>query len=277
MMGIAENLRNAVSEERILECNAFPRTIGKECRSFDSCKECSKAVLNGIADAIEAELADAIGEAKREAMAKAVGSAIVNNLYGKHESQLPEGIEWPRFEDGELVKFGDRYSEWGKIPVGHEDTVSSIHFKTSGFRLNGTRDKYTYNYGEPVQRPEPEVLDADGVPIKVGDTVYGVESGREVKVMNITADIQYSISTEDARGLKWRYEPKSITHRKPDTQEAIDADAEKDPCDYFGMMGKTCGSCDVFEKFNNGYISDVCYSEQTKDLLRRQRKLMGGE
>ena len=30
-------------------------------------------------------------------------------------------------------------------------------------------------YGERVKRPAPEVLDADGVPIKVGDTVYFVD------------------------------------------------------------------------------------------------------
>ena len=38
--------------------------------------------------------------------------------------QLPEGIEWPRFEDGELVKFGDEFEK----PNGGIESVECVSF-----------------------------------------------------------------------------------------------------------------------------------------------------
>ena len=44
------------------------------------------------------------------------------------ERQLPEGVEWPRFEDGELVKIGDAYEK----ASGTTGVVTSIHLRQYG-------------------------------------------------------------------------------------------------------------------------------------------------
>ena len=57
----------------------------------------------------------------------------------------------------------------------------------------------------------------------------------------------------------------------PDSQERIDEDAEKAPCDYFGHSGKFCIGCPAY----GGTTIASCMRRQTSDLLRRQRELNG--
>ena len=76
-------------------------------------------------------------------------------------------------------------------------------------------------YGERVKRPAPEVLDADGVPIKVGDTVYFVDGdARALTVECIDAnggepavDLVYA-----GQILRWHSaNPEKLTHERPDS------------------------------------------------------------
>lgn len=79
-----------------------------------------------------------------------------------------------------------------------------------------------------VKRPEPEVLDADGVPIKVGDTVYS-ESGKELVVERV--DSVRNENNENCGNIVWCGEylddfqisrlASQLTHRKPDTLESV--------------------------------------------------------
>ena len=202
----------------------------------------------------------------------------IRNAVKNAKPQLPEGIEWPRYESGELVKFGDRFVGYhAKSDREHEDTVGSISFKQTGYYVNGLVNRHTYAYGEPLKRPEPEVLDADGVPIKVGDTVYSTGSGREFKVTEIDNSSSWSICVEDIDGNNWRHMSKYLTHRKPDTQKDIDADATKTACLYFNRENPY--KCDECPQRNDGVNVDyeTCKIAQIRDLLARQRKLMGGE
>ena len=86
---------------------------------------------------------------------------------------MPEGMEWlieawPRFEDGEPVRFSDDFERYGE-----ESVVSFATMYSDGsFALNFR----AYSKGEHVNRPAPKVLDADGVEIRVGDTVYFVDA-----------------------------------------------------------------------------------------------------
>lgn len=73
---------------------------------------------------------------------------------------------WPRFEDGEPVMIGDEVDGLGGeiIEVYIAEDAAAI--------WNNFANHMHLSLGERVKRPAPKVLDADGVEIKVGDTVY---------------------------------------------------------------------------------------------------------
>lgn len=73
---------------------------------------------------------------------------------------------WPRFEDGEPVMIGDEVDGLGGeiIEVYIAEDAAAI--------WNNYGNHMHLSLGERVNRPAPKVLDADGVKIKVGDTVY---------------------------------------------------------------------------------------------------------
>lgn len=121
---------------------------------------------------------------------------------------------WPKFEDGEYVWIGDDVSGMD---------VRSFVFTESGVMVTNLTSVPAYGecrkYGEPLKRPAPKVLDADGVEIKVGDTVYDTElvNGDKFTVESIdkNGDVR-------ARGGKCILTQSSVafTHMQP----AIDAD-----------------------------------------------------
>lgn len=90
---------------------------------------------------------------------------------------------WPRYDDGEPVWFGDGAA----VNVGNI-AIEAIEF-TDGcaYVKDGACGDYNtlVQVFKHVKRPAPEVLDADGVEIKVGDTVYELETGEEYKVERV--------------------------------------------------------------------------------------------
>lgn len=101
----------------------------------------------------------------------------------------------PLFEDGEPVYIGAEIDDRkrGKLEV------SRICYTDGGFYFNNSRGSngrkmkgITYKYGERVGRPKQPVLDADGVPIEEGDTMYG--TGREQH--RYTVQVPYSVNEE---------------------------------------------------------------------------------
>lgn len=172
----------------------------------------------------------------------------IRNAVKGAKPQLPEGIEWPRFEDGELVKFGDKFEH-----DGITDTVEQFTFREAGFWVYGNGDPAweLYSWGEPVKRPEPEVLDVDGVPIKVGDTVWDGK-GNSHEVISIESrdeDEQIVWCGEYLGSIKFCYVANELTHRKPDTFESVVAEmlADFDNNDsievdgYFDRLRKLLG------------------------------------
>lgn len=86
----------------------------------------------------------------------------------------------PRFEDGEPVQFGDS-------PVGLDGVEKFIFVRSCGGSCqmqDADGNMLTVFPGDRVKRPAPEVLGADGKPIKVGETVYPIdgEYGRVASV-----------------------------------------------------------------------------------------------
>lgn len=94
-------------------------------------------------------------------------------------------IPRPRFEDGEPVQFGDEvktHNSW------QTSLVTSFKFTEDGsyvyYRWAGKNDGASV-CGEHVKRPTPEVLLADGLPAKVGETVYRVDTGKGFEIARI--------------------------------------------------------------------------------------------
>lgn len=120
---------------------------------------------------------------------------------------------WPKFEDGSYVWFGDAYIDAG----GDDEEVVIAVFREEYANLVGLDGFYTrLNPGERVKRPAPKVLDADGVEIKVGDTVYSTGNGNSYIVRSVNGSGAIEFEGFDDKG----WSPKYFTH----TQPAIDAD-----------------------------------------------------
>lgn len=102
-----------------------------------------------------------------------------------------------------------------------------MKFTPGGFKLNGG---LRYDYGEPVRRclPEPKVLDAYGVEIKVGDTVWGKYSGVEHEVIGFdSCDGLLCVSIRNVEtGSTGGSSPNLLTHREPDSLEKLRDDID---------------------------------------------------
>lgn len=200
--GAAEWLRGIVDQyeaEGARSCVAMAKMFGIECE-YETCRSCVTKTMMVIADRIDAERA------------------------------LPEGIEWPRFEDGELVRFGDEV-EWDSDVM----RVGSVWLHREGWGLHvsstGVEGTFRGEYGEPVKRPTPKVLGADGAPIDVGDTVwttYGYSHQRVVSAVFANGSEEYGIpfgipAVRYASGGWDR--ANSVTHERPDSWEQLEEDA----------------------------------------------------
>ena len=129
---------------------------------------------------------------------------------------MPEGMEWPRFEDGAILAFEDKLPDFECTIY---KTVRTVKFRADG-TAELTNDGGSANVtvvirpGERVKRPAPKVLDADGVEIELGDDLYSVEGGLKFHVSSIDKK-SGRIATEAMFALdKWA-DPKMYTHRAP--------------------------------------------------------------
>lgn len=176
------------------------------------------------------------------------------------ERLMPDGMKWPRFEDGAKVRFGDEYENSN----GNVSVASRFGFKADEYLINrGTANGWKA-YGKLVKRPKPAVIAADGLPIREGETVYAEFSGSPLVVERIEG--AYLL---DAGGTMLRAD--CATHTPPDTQERIDDDATMPPRAYYAKhIGHDVGLKDDAE----------CTEAMVRHLLNRQRGLdkrtMGG-
>lgn len=139
---------------------------------------------------------------------------------------------WPRFEDGEPVMVGDRFIDH-KV---NERTVRSVIVNNDGVELrtfDGTFD--WHETGERVKRHAPKVLDADGVEIKLGDTVWAlVAIDGELVVEDVDNEDGF-VGTRSENGEYSGVFHTYLTHTRPDSWELLEEDAaELDdmPCDF---------------------------------------------
>lgn len=122
-------------------------------------------------------------------------------------------------------------------------------------------------------------LDADGVPIRIGDTVY-TRDAEEYIVRGIYALAdEYSISVVPLGGTCFLpMETEGLTHRTTDSAdswEKLEEDAKQQSCEYFGM-DRTTASCDYCP---HGWeqTGRACWQNARLDMIARAKKLAGIE
>ena len=132
---------------------------------------------------------------------------------------MPEGMEWPRYEDGEPVRIGDEYECW----CGETHRLNSVTIKKYNSIINLTEphpfvvsDGPFTSHGKLVKRPTPKVLDADGAEIRVGDTVWHTRTRDEYSVIGVPSKSVINVSKQlDGREIHGVVSPYSLTHRAP--------------------------------------------------------------
>lgn len=203
----AEWLRGIIDECGVSgtrSCTAIAEAFGIDCKHEKTCRDCIVKMMTAIADRIDAERA------------------------------LPEGMEWPRFEDGGLVRIGDELEFEGKTML-----VCDATFYADDWALWCDREDMSGRlygkYGERVKRPAPKVLDADGVPIKVGDTVYCNGEYKPFMVSHIVDSTKVALIAD--RVSYFRANPSRLSHERPDSWERIEEDAKLAPRDYLEKRG----------------------------------------
>lgn len=88
----------------------------------------------------------------------------------------------------------------------------SIPCSRSGLKIIHDRLKTIRNEAHP----SPKVLDADGVEIKVGDTVWCIDTGTKLKVISQDCEDGTLLCSND-----FIYDPDVLTHKEPDSLEKI--------------------------------------------------------
>ena len=102
------------------------------------CGACEAKALRRLAGMVDEEAAKAC-EACRKDMAGRL---------------MPEGLSWPRFDDGERVRIGHGWERYGD-----NDVVLQVCVGEGGFSLHGELIDGYYDRGEPLKRPAPEPPD----------------------------------------------------------------------------------------------------------------------
>lgn len=248
-----ELLRELAESEGILNCKILQRASGKLCKNLTSCRQCTSYAFAAIADQIERE--------HEEAM-----DALEGRL-------MPEGVEWPRFADGEPMQWGDEFiaPEYG---LDEPERLKRLVFIAPELleewgQDDGGKFAYEFNFFRAAnkdyrpKRPKPAVLAADGLPIEVGQTLYHKADGRPLTVTGF-GDAEDGETIVLVEGDYAEVRQYSVTHTPPDTQERIDDDAAMECRDYINACGLTWP-----EGASLGDIEAL----KCRDLLRRQREL----
>ena len=260
-------------------------------------------LFRAISDKIDAELA----EARADALNASLRSGA--ELWAKANGwpDFREGDDFgawldrcafpkPMDEHGEPVQLGEHIDDKvrGDIDVSRISYTANGHYFNNSHNSAGTRiaKRITYAPGERVKRPAPEVLGADGLPIKDGETVWldeahsrcagscGFEDGNEYSLCGI--ERQEMLTVEDAHievdGREYvrvctcgaLCHASWLTHTPPDTQQRIDDDASLPPREYYNAhIGHDVGLKD----------DEEVVVAMVHDLLRRQRRVIarGGD
>lgn len=179
---------------------------------------------------------------------------------------------WPRFEDtGDPVMVGDAYIDGS----GDCNIIVAVRICDVCVDLVGEDGFLTgFKPGERVKRPAPEVLDVDGMEIKVGDTVYDVR-GERFTVTDIEGGLLGLSQDGFIIGSWMPADQFSISLR--DSWERLEEDAAKYPClyaeDVKGSKFDSCSDCPWHSECGGSREREV----MARYIVRRAKALAGVE
>lgn len=179
---------------------------------------------------------------------------------------------WPRFEDtGDPVMVGGAYIDGS----GDCNIIVAVRICDVCVDLVGEDGFLTgFKPGERVKRPAPEALDADGVEIKVGDTVYDVR-GERFTVTDIEGGLLGLSQDGFIIGSWMPADQFSISLR--DSWERLEEDAAKYPClyaeDVKGSKFDSCSDCPWHSECGGSREREV----MARYIVRRAKALAGVE
>ena len=203
---------------------------------------------------------DARNEKKSRSVCAAMAEAADTGKRVLSEKERRILDMWPRFEDGEPVMIGDEATN----NKNQRFMVKRIEFRHGKWMLNDSVTEGHYlngKSGERVKRTAPKVLDADGVEIKMGDTVWHHSGFAHGVVTSIDAGSLMGTVCYVNGGVEFRDAAKDLTHTRPDSWERLEEDAGEDPFRYCKTVGKRLDTFDNAEVFKSA------------DIVRRAKKL----
>ena len=188
--------------------------------------------------------------------------------------RLPSGVAWPEV-DGKPVVPGDVL--WDELGIRQE--VMDVMFST-GF-MSGSVDMAdggVWVSMDGLTRTEPEpVLDRDGVPIEVGDTVYKAD-GSAYTVELVLHGKGFKVRTRSEFGNVCDIRNEDLTHQRPDSWEQLTEDARKNAYDYWSCRGIACDHCPALVDGKTPcqrYDTGECESAVAADIVARAKALAG--
>ncbi len=275
-----------------IDC-AMGTRFGITCKDV-TCSECKRDVLRAIADEIDREKR-AIYEAQMDSTGYGTSPHHIIKAYAESIGKPMNGdciTDWlnrfyitrPLFDDGEPLVPGDEIDFHGRAEMVISYVVNSnrnddyspyatLHLKCGA--------SHNVPISERLRRPKKQVLDADSVPIEVGDAVWNLSDSTKWEVEKIHStepriSIRQLDTDKDVTG-GW-FLASNYSHREPDTQERIDMDAQEFSHDYWKCYGYACSKCPAMfdgKIPSEHYGVSSCLEAQKLDLLRRQRELDG--
>ena len=137
-------------------------------------------------------------------------------------------IPRPRFEDGEPVQRTDKV-DWDNLGDHHPQSPWMITaINNDGRPISTAGDKVVavakVSDDGFVKRPEPKILDADGVPCKKGETVWEISDSTKWEVTDIHPTepriAVRQLDTEKKVVGGW-FLAKEYSHREPDSLQRV--------------------------------------------------------
>lgn len=189
---------------------------------------------------------------------------------GIREEALALADELEAFEDGDC----EECSLYGKPECKGHLSCMEVMARYAARKIreaverDGEGENFGYAWGcmrpsdttyrpDKVEPPAPKVLDADGVEIRVGDTVYMLGFGEPLTVKGFADDGRVLMSFHGENSLG--YKPSKLTHEQPDTWERLEDDARQ------------------LDIYLNDTTDDYPRMSCCRDLVRRCRALVEKE
>ncbi len=215
---------------------------------------------------------------------------------------MPEGLSWPRYEDGEPVLIGDVLRGRGRGQGEYKAIGVSACGRMTVVGEDLEDDENLVLLDPDLMDRAPKAVGADGVEVKAGETVWLArehldkadmspsDSGFECGLLGVGALDPLSVKSVgkklDKDGFAFFTEhgawcPASwLTHDPTDSWARLHEDARKVYAAYWGCIGFCCDECpalvdgkDPIER----YSTANCHDAMSRDLVARAERLAGVE